>query len=421
MKNQKQFLLFSLLFIFLFNFVFGSNKPGEAVGVNVFLDSKDIDVSFLKENFQQVNYVINREDANVHILGTSQKTGSGGKEFAFYFIGLNNFQGVRDTLYYFSSASNTATEVRDGYTNTIKMGLVRYLAHASQIINLQFPQEKKSVKPVATQVDKWRNWVFSVNANGRLEGQKTRGSRTLNLSANGTKTTEAWRIEFLVNNMDDEDWFRINDSTKITSTQISRSFTNLTVRSIGRHMAIGLESSAKNSSFNNQELAIAVSPAIEYDFFPYSVSSRKQLRIAYYLGYNSNKYKDTTIFNKISETLFKQRLQLIYQVKEEWGSISGSVIGSTYLHDLKRNNLAINTWADFRVWKGLSISVSANYSLINDQLSLAKGDMTLDQQLLKQRQQATTYQFGASLGLKFTFGSMFNNVVNPRLSSLSWW
>jgi len=418
MKNLRQTFLCLFTLLILSNITFGNKKPGETTDVNVFIDSKDIDLAYLKENFQQINYVINREDANVHLLGTSQRTGSGGKEFIFYFIGLNNFEGIRDTLYYYSSAEESSTEVRAGYSNIIKMGMIRYMAHASQNVNLEFPATKKPKNNVVVEADKWRSWVFGLNANGSIDGQKLRGSNELNLSMNATKTTNDWRIEFLASNNAEKSWFQIDETTKIISEQITRSLTNLTVRSIGNHMAVGLESSLKSSTYNNLDMAIAVSPAFEYDVFPYSESSRRQLRFAYYVGYNGNKYRDTTIFNKTQENLFKQRLQVTYQVKEEWGSIFTSITGSTYLHDFSKKNLAINSGVDFRIWRGFSVNVNANYSMINDQLSLPKGDITLDQQLLRQRQLATTYQFGVSLGFRYTFGSLYNNVVNPRLSTL---
>jgi len=418
MKNLKQVFLCIITFLVLPIITYGITKPGESVNVNVFLDSKDIDIAYLKENFQQINYVYNREDANVHLLGTSQRTGSGGKEFIFYFIGLNNFEGISDTLYYYSSAENTTTEVREGYTSIIKMGLIRYMAHASQVINLQFPATETPKNNVVTEADKWRSWVFGLNANGGIDGQKLRGSTELNLSMNATKTTNDWRIEFLASNNTDKSWYQVDETTKITSEQINRSMTNLTVRSIGKHMAVGLESSLKASTYNNLDMAIALSPAFEYDVYPYSESSRKQLRFAYYIGYNGNKYRDTTIYNKIHENLFKQRLQIIYQVKEKWGSVFTSITGSTYLHDFSKKNFSINSGIDFRVWRGLTVNLNADYSMINDQLSLPKGDITLDQQLLRQRQLATTYQFGVSVGFRFTFGSLYNNIVNPRLSTL---
>jgi hypothetical protein len=52
--------------------------------------------------------------------------------------------------------------------------------------------------------------------------------------------------------------------------------------------------------------------------------------------------------------------------------------------------------------------------MIHDQLYLPKGDASHDDILLKRRQMATNYQINGRLGFKFTFGSIYNNVVNER-------
>jgi hypothetical protein len=68
-----------------------------------------------------------------------------------------------------------------------------------------------------------------------------------------------------------------------------------------------------------------------------------------------------------------------------------------------------------RIVKGLSLRFSSGFELIHDQLYLAKGDASLEELLLQQRQLATTYEFSSSVGLSYTFGSIYNNVVNTRL------
>ena len=55
-----------------------------------------------------------------------------------------------------------------------------------------------------------------------------------------------------------------------------------------------------------------------------------------------------------------------------------------------------------------------SYAAIHDQISLPLAGATLEQILLMRKDQATTYSFSLNLGLNFTFGSMFSNVVNPR-------
>jgi hypothetical protein len=54
--------------------------------------------------------------------------------------------------------------------------------------------------------------------------------------------------------------------------------------------------------------------------------------------------------------------------------------------------------------------------VIHDQLYLAKGDLTREEVLLRQTQLATGYRARLYAGVSYTFGSVFNNVVNPRFS-----
>lgn len=56
-------------------------------------------------------------------------------------------------------------------------------------------------------------------------------------------------------------------------------------------------------------------------------------------------------------------------------------------------------------------------SLIHDQLNLVKQDLTTDEILLQRKELATQYQFFTSFGFSYTFGSIYNNVVNPRFGN----
>jgi len=52
--------------------------------------------------------------------------------------------------------------------------------------------------------------------------------------------------------------------------------------------------------------------------------------------------------------------------------------------------------------------------MIHDQLSLPKGEATLEQVLLRRTMLETNYNYYFSIGLSYTFGSIYSNVVNPR-------
>ena len=54
--------------------------------------------------------------------------------------------------------------------------------------------------------------------------------------------------------------------------------------------------------------------------------------------------------------------------------------------------------------------------MLHDQIYLAKAGLTRQEVLLRQGQLATSYSAFLFAGLNYTFGSVLNNVVNPRFS-----
>jgi len=155
-------------------------------------------------------------------------------------------------------------------------------------------------------------------------------------------------------------------------------------------------------------------PSIEYNIFPYSQSTRRQLRLLYGIGYIYNKYNDTTIYNKIEENLFGQKLEIAYQVQEKWGSVNVSLEGSNYFYDFSKNKIALEGFVNIRITKGLSLSVFGSVGRIHDQLSLIKGEVSEADILLQLRELASEYSIDGGIGLTYTFGSIYSNIVNPR-------
>ena len=104
-------------------------------------------------------------------------------------------------------------------------------------------------------------------------------------------------------------------------------------------------------------------------------------------------------------------------VKQPWGSAGISVQGSHYLHDFSKNLLQFNGDGNFRLYKGLSLDFWGYVELIHNQLAIKKGGATEQDVLLRRRQLATSYQYGGFIGLRYTFGSKYANIVNPRFPS----
>jgi len=338
-----------------------------------------VDYDYIRNEITFVNYVRDRKEADVHILITTQRTGSGGMEYTIAFIGKGEYKDLNNTLKYISLKTNTEDERRRGLARVLKMGLVPYVARTpiSEGIDVQF---KEKVEPTAVK-DRWDFWVFNIGMRGSVSGEKMRSSKFLSL-------------DFSANRVTPED--------------------GLFVKSINEHWSAGLFFSVFSSTYSNINYSINPAPAIEYDFFPYSESTRRQLRVLYRVGYDYRKYNEETIFEKLQEGLFSQALSLTLELKEPWGTVETSVEGSHYLHDMSKNRVRI--WCDlsFRIFKGLSFDIWGRYSRIHDQLSLPKGEVSLEEILLRRKELATSYDYRISIGFSYTFGSIYSNVINPR-------
>jgi hypothetical protein len=74
----------------------------------------------------------------------------------------------------------------------------------------------------------------------------------------------------------------------------------------------------------------------------------------------------------------------------------------------------LNASLRVRIIKGLSLSLNGGVAYINDQMNLAKGELSEADRLLRLKEQATSYNIQGGVSITYTFGSIYNNVVNPR-------
>jgi hypothetical protein len=63
----------------------------------------------------------------------------------------------------------------------------------------------------------------------------------------------------------------------------------------------------------------------------------------------------------------------------------------------------------------LQFNIGGGASLIRDQIFLSASGRTRDQILTQQRALASNYNLFFYTGLSYSFGSIYNSVVNPRL------
>ena len=401
-------------------------RAAQDSALRVFLDCPNsfCDFDYYRTEITFVNWVRDRQFAQMHVLVTAQETG-GGQAYTLAFIGLERYAGAEDTLHYIFHAGDTQDDLRKGLAQVLRLGLVRFAARTPVAPRLEITYSAPATS--AAQVrDPWNYWVFATRLSSNFFGEHSYKQSYVSANLSASRITEAWKFTWSANQNYNQSDYTVPDfdstGTQIGEhvvTNITRSYGSelLIVKSLGPHWSAGAQGSAFSSTYSNQDLTLKFGPAVEFDVFPYSQSTRKLLTLRYNLSLASFNYRDTTIFNRLAETRATQTLTVSLDVKQPWGSAGLSVEGSNYLYDFHKNHLQVFGNGSFRLFKGLSFDFFSIVNLIHDQLSIQKGGATEQQVLLRRRQLATSYSYQGFVGLRYTFGSKFANVVNPRFGS----
>jgi hypothetical protein len=424
MNRIFKFLLFMITAIFIPMDILSQENLSPADtsrkwAVKIFLDCNDCDMNYTRQEIPYINYVRDHTEAEVYILVTTQHTGSGGHEYTYRFQGQEKFKGLNDTLIYTSSPDETNTITREKRTKMLKMGLMRYVAKTPLFNEIEINHnEGLEAEEV---IDRWNYWVFELSTEPQFESEEANKQLEFRNSININKVTPDIKLEIEMDHFFDREKFieNVNTDSAITNTYTTSSLrvNNLFVKSLGEHWSAGIIWDLGSSTRENYDFTTDILPSVEYDIFPYSESTHRQLRILYGAGMQINNYIDTTVYNKMEETLYLEQLKIAFQIREKWGSVNLLLIGSNYFHDFSKNRIELNAFLNIRIFKGLSLQINGGVAHINDQLNLKKGDVSEAERLLQLRELATKYRVEGGNELTYTFGSIYNNVVNPRFTS----
>lgn len=368
--------------------------------------------SYFKKEITFINYVRDLKEADVYLIVSEEETGSGGESYTVFFVGQHKFAGMNDTIKVTETPDDTEDIFRKKAVTAIKMGFMRYIQKTplAQYFDIKFTQPVKET--VAS--DKWDNWVFRTSLSGSLNGERSYQSISLYGSASANRITEKSKFQSTVNYSWYRQKYQMNDSTTLYSNQNSQSLNTYYVKSINDHWSVGFSTGMSKSSYGYYDFLYRLMPAVEYDIYPYSESTRRQFRLMYEAGYNYYDYSDTTIYNKLTENLGLHELSASWEVVQKWGSVDLTVQWRNYFHDWSKNNLGAYLYMSVRIFKGLNITFSGSASIVNDQLSLPKGGVSDFDIITRNRMTATKFDYYAYFGFSYTFGSIYNNAVNPR-------
>jgi hypothetical protein len=378
--------------------------------LNVFMEASD----FFKKEIPFINYVRDIKVADVYIITTEENTGSGGYVSTFFIVGQGKYKGMADTLKCSFSPDETFDIRRAKQVKTLKLGLMRYVAKTPLGLFMSINFSEPLTETVSS--DKWNSWVYSASFQAYSSGQKTYNYGYMYGTLSANRITEKSKFESSIS-LDLQTNKNVYIDT-IYRSKIRDEYIYLRyVKSITDHWSAGGSTNIQTSTYSNYDLSVRIMPGIEYDIFPYSQSTRRQLRLLYNIGLEINNYSEETTLNKFKETLVKQSLSANLSIIQKWGSVSSSLTWSNYFFNWSYNNLRLSTSANLRIIKGLSFTMMGSFALVHDQISLPLGGSTLEDVLLQRKMQATDYSYYTSFGFTYTFGSIYNNVVNPRFGN----
>ncbi len=428
---RKLLLFICVLFFSVPSILYAQAKIKNNDEVKVFVDCNTwCDMNFIKTEINYVDFVPDRFLANVFIMITSQSTGSGGREIKLFLTGQENFKGMQDTLKFYWTSVETDAEYRDNLVRYLKIGLTRFIAQTSlaQKINITVPVQKNeaAVNALSNKKDKWNFWVFNVGISGNINSDDYSKSNRISGRISANRVTEKLKINLSANINKSVSTYEYNgDKSKFTNNNTG--IYSTIVGSLNNHWSIGGFASVSHSTFSNYDIQYILHPAIEYSFFPYKDAVKKSITLFYRLGPSYNKYIDSGYYDSPEHWLFQQSLSLNTGFIQKWGNFNMSVSWDNFLNSFSLdsakikgrnvNTFSIGGYIEIRIVKGLSLTISSNANFTKGIYpNIPRKFFSRDDLLTNTRQYPTEKGLYTYFGINYRFGSIYNNVVNPRFS-----
>ena len=396
---------------------------GPSDAIRAFLDcqgetSLGCSIEFFVLELPYVTWTRDRLFADVQFLVTTIRTGSGAFQYTVTSLGRGRFAGRADTAVVNTLPNESEDGVRRKLSGNVALLLVPYVRTTSAAPRLRLvydaPANGKQATPTSVK-DPWNFFVLQLQGNGFLQTESRQTFANMSADIRVRRITEQNALRFGWNQSVRYNRFEINDTTAVTNTIRNGAFFARVVKALGPRLSAGVLTSLGYSEFTNTELFWSAAPVIEYNLFPWKQATSRQVAISYGVGPRHYRWKEPTIFGRANEWRMQQELVIGSDVRQSWGSVNASARYSSYIPELKAWNLSLNGQTNLNVVKGLSFNVGGGASLIRDQIFLAARGQTPEQILTQRRALASNYNVFVFAGLSYSFGSIYNSVVNPRL------
>ncbi|HKI89679.1 MAG TPA: hypothetical protein VKA38_11680 [Draconibacterium sp.] len=415
MKFNKIFLV-AILSILSFQSQKASaqNEQDSLTFVNFFLDCYACDFDFVRQELPFVSFVRDPGLADVHILVTVSHTGSGAHKYFMNFIGMKSFEGMNYEYELTTDPTYTENDTRLGLLKLIKVGVLPYLSQTAMFSKLNVDiGHQKNVQASNLVVDRWNKWIIRLSSGGNVQKEESQNEFSVRSEVRIEKVTEAWKTRMEASyRIDRENFF--DEGIKISNNQDEAEIRADYIKSLSPKWSAGVFTEYSASTYLNIDNSLRLSAGLEYNIFPWSDSNRKIFSFGYHAGFSAWDYHEETIYDKLNEMHGYESLELNLELVQPWGNLEANLEGRHYFYDFHRNRLIFESDLSIRLTKQLSVYSEIRAEVVHDQLYLPKGSTSVEDLLLRRRKLATTYEIYGELGFRFTFGSIYSNVVNER-------
>jgi hypothetical protein len=381
---------------------------------------------YVRTELSFFDFVRDRFQADVQILVIRQENGAGGMSFTLNFIGQNRFKNQNDTLKFSTKQADSDDMIRQKMVQMMKIGLVPYLKSTDFVSSISVDLPKRKSEEALIKNDKWNYWVFTIGAWGNYFAESNSSNYYLvnYLDINRIKPESkilisgSYDTNFSKFVFQDVDTLGNIVNETIKARNENSNFSLIYAKSLTEHWAVGGYHENWTSVRRNIRFGYTFAPAIEYNLFPNSQNTQKQFRIIFQSGLRGLQLREINDRDKLKEQLWYYRLDANISLVQPWGSVSGRIGGHQFFGEKGLFRINGNINLRWRAFEGFNLDLGANASYIKDQVLFVPKDINRNNVLLGAGILPTNFSFFISGGISYTFGSINNSVVNPRLNGM---
>lgn len=405
-----------------------TNANNSRIKLFINCSSWDCFEDYVKTEMSFYDFVRDRLQADIEILIISQENGSGGDNFTLIFIGRNQFDKQTDTLRFSTKQADTDEMIRATLINYLHIGLLGFIKQTSWVKYIKVSSPKREPENALIEKDKWNYWVFTIGGNGfgTLQSNQSFLNIGSNFDINHIKPEIKFQNSIYYYNTYNKFIFETADENgnliikEINAKNVTYGGNSFLVKSITEHWSYGGYVSLMSSNRENIALQATAAPAIEYNIFPTSQNTERQLRLITQAGYRTWNLLEENNFDKLIETEPFYRFDAILSLVKSWGNISMQLGGHQFFRRKNAYNISFNLYNSLRLFEGFNLNFSINSSYIQDQTIYLPKNIVETDVLLGAGILPTNFNINGFIGISYTFGSINNSVVNPRLEDAIW-